>query len=220
MSAWLAFDAGSPFTSAAVARDGALLAESSGESRTGPSLLLQIDGCLRRAAVAASELDGIVALCGPGSFTGIRVALATALGLRAALAAPVVTLSNLAALALGCLPAADAPMGEGAPIFAMVDALRGEWFVQTFHPRGGGLAALGRPERLAASAIVAPPGAVLALHPDQTPPAALAAWSRRQVAALATPVACAASAERLAGLLSVELDALYLRGFTPREARP
>lgn len=211
MPTWLAFDAGSPVTSAAVARDGVLLAGSSGESRSGPSLLRQIDDCLGQAAVATGELDAIVVLRGPGSFTGIRVALATALGFRAALAAPVHALSNLAALALHSRPE------EAAPILALVDALRGEWFVQRFHRDRRGLIADSAPERVAAAAIVPPRDAVLAGHLSQLLPERLAGMALLRADELASPVAIAASSGQLAGELSGELEPLYLRGFTPRD---
>lgn len=222
MSTWLAFDAGSPVTSAAVARAGALLAESAGAGRSGPSLLQQIADCLRRSGVAAAELDGIVVLSGPGSFTGIRVSLATALGLRAALAAPVYSLSNLAALALHARQAgqpgnsADAGAGDPPPVLALVDALRDEWFVQQFRFAAGGLVATTAPDRLAATALVAAPEERLVLHLDQPLPPALAGATVQRAAALAPGVAVAASRGELAALLSSELAPLYLRGFTPR----
>ncbi|MEO8195152.1 MAG: tRNA (adenosine(37)-N6)-threonylcarbamoyltransferase complex dimerization subunit type 1 TsaB [Thermoanaerobaculia bacterium] len=214
MSTWLAFDAGSPVTSAAVARGGTLLAASTGASRSGPSLLQQIDDSLQRATVAARELDGIVVLSGPGSFTGIRVALATALGLRAALAVPVFALSNLAALALHAGP------GTASRFLALIDALRDEWFVQEFRFEARGLAAEGTPERLPASTLFAPADARLAVHLAQTLPSHLAELPVERVAALASGVASAASAGTLGALLSGELAPLYLRGFTPRNARP
>lgn len=210
MTLWLAFDAGSPVTSAAVACDGVGLAESCGESRSGPPLLHHIDDCLRRAGVRSTGLDGIVALSGPGSFTGIRVALATALGLRAALTPPVLSLSNLAALALHAEP------GEGESILALVDALRDEWFVQEFRPAEGDLQTYERPRRVASATLSPPPGTVLAAHSSQLLPAGLGSVSTRRVAALAPAVAAAVSAGRLRGLLSAGLDPLYLRAFTPR----
>lgn len=213
MSTWLAFDAGSPVTSAAVARAGSLLAGSAGASRSGPSLLQQIDDSLQRAAVAPRELDGIVVLSGPGSFTGIRVALATALGLRAALAVPVFALSNLAALALHAGP------GDASRLLALIDALRDEWFVQEFRFDEGRLAAAGAAQRLPASALVAPPGASLAVHLTQTLPPHLATVPVDRIPALAPGVAAAASAGALDALLSAELTPLYLRGFTPRTPR-
>ena len=212
MSTWLAFDAGSPVTSAAVARAGSPLAESVGASRSGPSLLQQIDDCLQRAAVVPRDLDGIVVLSGPGSFTGIRVALATALGLRAALAVPVFALSNLAALALQAGP------GEPRRCLAMIDALRDEWFVQEFRFDARGLVAESAPERLPASALLAPRGACLAVHRAQAVPPLLAELSVQRVAALAPGAAAAASAGTLDALLTGELSALYLRGFTPRNS--
>ncbi len=210
MSLWLAFDAGSPVTSAAVARDGVALAESSGESRSGPPLLKQIDDCLQRAEMQAPDLDGIVVLSGPGSFTGIRVALATALGLRAALALPVLALSNLAALAL------HAGRGEGEPILALVDALRDEWFVQEFRRVEGDLAADAGPRRLLATELAPSAGSCLVAHVSQVLPASLGDFPQRRAAALAPAVAAAVSAGGLRGRLSSELDPLYLRAFTPR----
>ncbi len=225
MSTWLAFDAGSPVTSAAVARAGTLLAEGVGASRSGPSLLQLIDDSLQRALVAPRGLDGIVVLSGPGSFTGIRVALATALGLRAALAVPVFALSNLAALALHAGPAApagqpgdpaEAGAGEAPAVVALIDALRDEWFAQAFRFAAGGLTATTAPERLAATDLVVPPAARLVLHLDQPLPAPLAAAVAQRAAGLAPGVALAASAGALTGLLSHDLAPLYLRGFTPR----
>ena len=222
MSLWLAFDAGSPVTSAAVARDGALLAESSGESRTGPSLLHQIDASLRRAAIATADLDGIVVLSGPGSFTGIRVALATALGFRAGLAVPVVALSNLAALAIDAAAGSSAAETASAPgerVVALVDALRDEWFVQEFERREGGLVTIAEPARQAVAQIAPPAGALLAAHATQPLPARFAeppVHRFHRASALCAAVAVAASAGTIDDLVSAELRPLYLRGFTPR----
>ncbi len=92
-------------------------------------LLALVDEALRAAGIAARELAGIAAVAGPGSFTGTRVTLATALGLRLGTAAPAVAVSTLEALALTC--------GAGRePILAAIDALRGAWFVQRFAPAG------------------------------------------------------------------------------------
>ena len=213
MSTWLAFDAGSPVTSAAVARDARCLVESSGESRSGPSLLHHIDTCLRGSGIALPGLDGIVVLSGPGSFTGIRVALATALGLRAAFPVPVFALSNLAALALGADP-------DGAPdVLAVVDALRDEWFVQAFRRERQGLAQIDAPQRIPVAALAPAAGVVLGVHSLQELPATLARHPAARTYALSAPAAAAASAGELGGLLNANLDALYLRAFTPRQTQ-
>lgn len=211
MPTWLAFDSGSPLTSAAVARDGAVLSTSSGESRNGPSLLWHLEHVRDVAGIGLGGLDGVVVLSGPGSFTGIRVGLATALGLRASIAAPVVALSNLAALALQVEPTTP------SPILSLIDALRDEWFVQEFHRQAGGeLMASGPPVRSAAATLAPPSDALLALHPGQRIPPVLSALARREASALAPAVAAAASTGTLRRLRSEALDPLYLRAFTPR----
>jgi tRNA threonylcarbamoyl adenosine modification protein YeaZ len=217
MPTWLAFDAGSPVTSAAVARDGVLLSESAGESRSGPPLLHHLDSALRAAGIQAADLDGILALSGPGSFTGIRVALATALGFRAALAVRVCALSNLAALALHAAPAGSNP-AAGGRILALVDALRDEWFVQEFAYGEPGLEALGEARRRPAQEIAPAGEARLAAHAAQSLPPQLAGLPLWRASALAPAAAEAASRGRLQRLISEDLAATYLRGFTPRGA--
>ena len=218
MSTWLAFDAGSPVTSAAVARDGHLLAESFGESRFGPSLLHHLDATLRRSDLRPAQLDGIVALRGPGSFTGIRITLSTALGLRAGLETRVGAISNLAALALHALAERRAPSGNNS-FLALVDALRDEWFVQEFASGERGLSAMGDPTRVAAASIAPSAGTVLAAHGSQVLPAHLTQIAQiaiQRASALSPAVAIAGSADLLNQLFSDHLQALYLRAFAPR----
>jgi tRNA threonylcarbamoyladenosine biosynthesis protein TsaB len=71
-------------------------------------------------------LDRVVAVIGPGSFTGLRVGLAFALGLGAALDVPVFGATTLEALAAG-----DAAPEPG-PTLAVIDARRGEVYAQAF----------------------------------------------------------------------------------------
>ncbi len=73
-----------------------------------------------------AALDRIGVTVGPGSFTGLRVGLAFAQGLGAALDRPVVGVSTLAALAWS----ADGGVGRTA---ALIDARRGQVYVQQFH---------------------------------------------------------------------------------------
>ena len=47
-----------------------------------PRVLAMVESVLAEAALSLSLLDGIAASVGPGSFTGVRVALATARGLE------------------------------------------------------------------------------------------------------------------------------------------
>jgi len=128
----LALDAGSPCVAAALARGDELLASASrshGAERA--DLLALVDQALAEARLEPAALFAVVALLGPGSFTGARVACATALGLAGATGAAATGVSTLEALALA------APAGCRR-LLALVDALRGEWYTQPF-ARGDGL---------------------------------------------------------------------------------
>jgi len=95
------------------------------QARSSELLIRCIDEILAEAGLSRGQLDGIVALRGPGSFTGLRVGLATAMGLEQALGVPTTTLTTLEVLA--STVAADGRRG-----LAVVDALRGDWSMQPF----------------------------------------------------------------------------------------
>lgn len=107
------------------------------------------------AAAGVGPLAGIGLLAatrGPGSFTGLRVGLATLGGLAAASGVPAVSVSALDAAAL--TDTLDAPRPEGGRL-VVVDALRGELFAAAYEAaaehRGGGdepVRPVGEPFRL------------------------------------------------------------------------
>lgn len=77
----------------------------------------ELDRLLKRHSWTLHQVDCFVAASGPGSFTGVRVCLAAAKGLAEVTGKPVVTVSNLKALAsFGCRPyrlvVQDARRGE------------------------------------------------------------------------------------------------------------
>lgn len=149
----LALDTASPTVSVAVGRGAECRAERSVElRRSSENLLRLVDEALEEAGASLRELDGVLALRGPGSFTGLRVGLATTLGLHQALGLPASALPTLEVLAVAGRTARPSVPG---PIAAVVDALRGEWFVQMFsaeHGSGPGEPA-GPPEVLAPAAL-------------------------------------------------------------------
>jgi tRNA threonylcarbamoyladenosine biosynthesis protein TsaB len=96
-------------------------------------LLLLVEEVLAAAAADWHAVERIAVGVGPGSFTGLRLGIATARGLAQARDLPLVGVSSLAALAVG----AD---------LAVIDARRGEVFAAA--PGGFGPVAL-KPEELA-----------------------------------------------------------------------
>lgn len=144
----LALDAGSPLVSVAVGRGGEVLAARAvPQQRSSTQLLALVAEALAAAGARPADLEAVVALAGPGSFTGLRVGLATALGLHQALRLRAHAVPTLAAMAA----ASAAP--PGAPVIAAVDALRGEWSAQAFRaglpvPLALGEMALVTPEEL------------------------------------------------------------------------
>jgi len=112
----LAFDTSGPIGSVAVAHEGDVLARVVLKQQTGHAsgLLPRIEEVLEDAGVDRSELTGLVIGEGPGSFTGVRVAAATAKGLSRALDLPLWPVSSLAAAAMA--------VEEGAVRYALFDA--------------------------------------------------------------------------------------------------
>lgn len=81
------------------------------------ALMVMVDEAFADAGVTTGDLEAIVCGAGPGSFTGLRIGLATAKGLCFALEKPLVMVSSLAGLA------ARAPSGR---VCATLDAFKGE----------------------------------------------------------------------------------------------
>ena len=115
----LALDTGSPTVSVALARDGALVAERAiAMERSSVQLLGLIRDVLDETGARPADLTGVVALRGPGSFTGLRIGLATVLGFHQALGVPATALETLQVLAAPHppgppLPSPPLPPGEG-----------------------------------------------------------------------------------------------------------
>ncbi|HEY2748086.1 MAG TPA: tRNA (adenosine(37)-N6)-threonylcarbamoyltransferase complex dimerization subunit type 1 TsaB [Polyangia bacterium] len=110
-------------------RDGRALAERRRMVTThSDALLVMIDEAFAEAKLAPRDVDAFACGAGPGSFTGLRIGLATVKGLCFALDKPIVMISSLAALA------ARAPDGK---TLATLDALKGEVYAGVFDVAGG-----------------------------------------------------------------------------------
>ncbi len=126
----LALDASSARATVAVVRGGRVVAEGVVARRGGEQpgaaradgLLSAIAGALDRAGVHVADIAAVVCGGGPGGFTSLRIAAATAKGIAEAIGAPLGAVSSLLLIAAGREPALD------ARYLVSVDALRGERF--------------------------------------------------------------------------------------------
>jgi tRNA threonylcarbamoyladenosine biosynthesis protein TsaB len=139
----LALDTSSAAGSAAIVRDGALVIERDGDgSRThGQRLPLELMALLDDASLALADIDGFAVVTGPGSFTGLRVGIATIQGLALARHKRVAPVSSFEALAFQTARAADpsAPHHDAQSsrlIATWIDAHRGEVFASLYTPDG------------------------------------------------------------------------------------
>ena len=114
----LAFDASTLACSACVMRNGIVLVSrylNTGLTHS-QTLLPLIDGVLSDSGISVDDIDRIAVAVGPGSFTGVKIAVATAKGLAHKNQTPCAPISSLAALAEG--------IGFSGTVCAVEDARR------------------------------------------------------------------------------------------------
>ena len=152
----LALDSASLTGSVALCSGTTLVAESLLNVRSTHSerLLQQIDLLLSEAGWTLGDLDLLAVTTGPGSFTGLRIGIATVKGLAQVLGKPVVGVSSLQMVAL------NAP-AVSVPICAFLDARKKEVYTQQFEASPGGPVPLDE-------AKVLPPADVLRSLTDRT----------------------------------------------------
>ncbi len=131
-------------TSVALYGESGLLAEYTyGFQRThSEQLLPAIQTLLQDAGVEGRELQGVAVSVGPGSFTGVRVAVCTAKGIASAWRVPVIPVSSLAGLA-------HRFSGAKGRICALLDARKGEVYAGLFLAKNGVIHSVA-PERVLA----------------------------------------------------------------------
>jgi tRNA threonylcarbamoyl adenosine modification protein YeaZ len=122
----LAADTSLPIFSVALLRDRTLLGAVAleGRSSRNEKLLPAVDWLLSESGTDRHEIDLFAVTRGPGSFTGVRIGLATIQGLALALGKPICAMSTHEAIALG--------EGNGGKIAVVDDAGRGEHYVSRF----------------------------------------------------------------------------------------
>jgi len=142
----LALDTAGPRPSVVVRAGEATVEEAlPGDRRASEELLPAIRRALERSGVSLDRCDRIAVCAGPGSFTGVRVGLATAWGLARARGLALEAVSTLEALA-------ETERASGAStVAAFLDAGRGELVAERFDLRGPRARSLGAAIRCPAS---------------------------------------------------------------------
>lgn len=151
----LALDTSSEGCSAALLVDGSVSERFDLAPRGHTRLLMpMIRDLLAEQGLAPADLDALAFACGPGSFTGLRIATGVVQGLAWGLDLPVVPVSSLAAVALGALDTLG--VNEGGGIAVAFDARMGEVYWGCFEARDGLPVLLGAEQVCAPSAVRLP----------------------------------------------------------------
>ncbi len=156
----LVLDGVSPELTVLLGRPGQapILRRAPASGRAAELLAPMIAEALGEAGLGPSQLAGVACVRGPGSFTGIRVVLATALGLSLGAGLPMAGLDFLPLLA------ASAARAATGAVLAVTHARAGQVYVQAFLADGD-LAPMGRPEALFLEAALARASEAAAVGP-------------------------------------------------------
>lgn len=150
------------------------------------SLLANIDDMLRQAQWDRSALDLVACGLGPGTFTGLRVGLATAKAIARSAGAALVGVSSCEAIARPL-----APLFDGVAV-TVIDARRGEVYFAAYETRGGMVVqelvapTTKTPEQVRAF-VDAQPGAVILSGNGVIAFDELQQWEREDVRVMAQP---------------------------------
>jgi tRNA threonylcarbamoyladenosine biosynthesis protein TsaB len=116
--------------SVALSKDGTLLGirESVSRNAHSSSVTVFIDGILSEAGLPLEQIDAVAVSMGPGSYTGLRIGVASAKGLCYALGKPLIAVPTLQAMANGLRGITSGLSPEAKPelICPLLDARRME----------------------------------------------------------------------------------------------
>lgn len=123
----LGLDASTKTAGVAIVENGIVLGEiiTNDKKTHSQKLMVIVDQILKNLKLKLEELDGIAVSVGPGSFTGIKIGMATAMGLSLSKNIPMVGISSLEALAYNVVEFKNI-------ICPIIDAKRNEVYTAMF----------------------------------------------------------------------------------------
>jgi tRNA threonylcarbamoyladenosine biosynthesis protein TsaB len=126
---WLALDTSSTSGSIALEQDGKLVYQAyfNIEITHSETLMPQVDYGMKFCKFTPADLSGMVITIGPGSFTGLRIGLATAKGICYGRKLPLLIYSSLELVAANCF-------GSKHPILVVQDAKMKELYAALYSP--------------------------------------------------------------------------------------
>ncbi len=151
MSKILLIETATEVCGAAISVDGEVVAirEDPDAQNHAALLTLQIKACLREANLGITEIDAVAVSAGPGSYTSLRVGVATAKGICYALNKPLIAVNTLQALAKSALdwyqgaPESDPSALAEIYLAPMLDARRKEVWAAVYNTVCGEISAPG-----------------------------------------------------------------------------
>jgi tRNA threonylcarbamoyladenosine biosynthesis protein TsaB len=190
----LAIDTATEHCSVACWRDGVVARRAAAGTQSASALVLDmVSECMAEAGMTLAALDAIAFGCGPGGFTGVRLAASVTQGLAFASGRPVLPVSNLCAVAQHACALRPAV----THVLVCQDARMGEVYWAAFTVRDGFAQATG-PERVGKPASVMLPDG---WRPREVVGAGSGYEVFPELALLAVPVAgCHSRADEIARL--------------------
>lgn len=138
MALLLNIDTATGYAGVCLSKDGRVLASQSHQHQKDHAAFLQpaIVAIMHEGGYQLKDIDAVAVTGGPGSYTGIRVGLASAKGICYALNKPLIMVNTLAVIANASIentPQTD--LEKDAIFYAMIDARRMEVFAGMYNQR-------------------------------------------------------------------------------------
>jgi tRNA threonylcarbamoyladenosine biosynthesis protein TsaB len=132
MSLILNIDTATEIAQVSIARDGVVLKDAVNKDAKEHAAFVQpaIKSIMAIAGISLAEIDAIAVMAGPGSYTGLRVGMASAKGLCYALNKPLLAINTLESMAMAAVLADDP--GKKKLLCPMIDARRSEVFTAIY----------------------------------------------------------------------------------------